>query len=75
MTEKAFDDTLRRLTRTEPFIPFVVQFADGRRITVETPAVSFGGGAAGFLSDSAGLVGFSCDEVVAIAPASAEAAS
>jgi hypothetical protein len=75
MSEEIFTKTLRAYTQRKPFLPFIVQLVDGRRIVVEHPGVAFGGGVAGFVSDSEGLVGFSCDEVSSIDPVPAEAAS
>lgn len=68
MTEDAFTQRLRELTRRKPFIPFVVEMIDGRRITVDHPSVAFGGGAAGFISDSDGLIDFRCEEVQNMTP-------
>lgn len=63
MSEELFTTKLRDFTKRRPFIPFIVELVDGNRITVDTPAVAFGGGAAGFISETDGLVGFRCEEV------------
>jgi hypothetical protein len=63
MTPEQFDQTLRQFIRREPFQPFVVELIDGRRFEFERPEVGFGGGTAGFISDTDGLVGFSFDQV------------
>lgn len=63
MTPGLFDQTLRAFVRRKPFIPFVVQSHDGRRILIEEPAVAFGGGEAGILTDQAGLASYRWDQV------------
>jgi hypothetical protein len=63
MTEEAFDQTVRSFVKRRPFMPFVVELLDGRRIIVPHRHVAFGGGVAGFLSRKEGLVGFSKDDV------------
>jgi hypothetical protein len=68
MNEQEFTAALRRLTQQRPFIPFIVEMTDGRRLVIDHPAVAFGGGAAGFLSESDGLVDFCCEDVHSIAP-------
>ncbi len=58
MTPELFEESLRSLLRREPFEPFTVALADGERFTVDrADAVSFGGGAAGFIAED-GLVHF-----------------
>jgi hypothetical protein len=46
---------------------------DGRRVVVDYPSVAFSDGAAGFISETEGLIPFTCDEVQAISQATAEA--
>jgi hypothetical protein len=72
MSEETFTAKLREFTQRMPFVPFVVELRDGRRITVANPAVAFGGGGAGFISDAEGLVDFAADEVRDFVPAAAE---
>lgn len=75
MSEEQFTKLLRHYTQHKPFFPFVVELNDGQRLLITTPAVAFAGGAAGFIDDTDGaLVDFTCDRVVTIAPAHAEAA-
>jgi hypothetical protein len=69
MSEEQFTKSLRELTYRKPFVPFFVELQDGRRILVENPAVAFGGGVAGFISETEGLVGFEASEVQAFARA------
>lgn len=66
MSEDQFTAMLRQFTRQRPFIPFVVTLLDGERIIVEEPHVAFGGGAAGFLSDTEGPISFRCEQVQSI---------
>src|SRR5581483_6010752 len=68
MTEQEFDNTVRELTRRRPFVPFIVELHDGDKIMVTTTAVGFGGGVAGFISETDGLVGFSARDVRAFLP-------
>ncbi|HWY88981.1 MAG TPA: hypothetical protein VNX28_19865 [Gemmataceae bacterium] len=68
MTVEQFEQTLRHLSRQEPFQPFEVEMVDGRVLTVDHPVV-FGGGAASFITPSYDLVEFACEDVQAIRPA------
>lgn len=68
MTEEEFDQTMRSFVKRRPFVPFVVELLDGRKIIVRNRHVAFGGGAAGFLSRKEGLVGFSNEEVKSFSP-------
>jgi hypothetical protein len=68
-----FDTTLRRLIKTETFVPFFVELDDGRRILIREPALAFGGGEAAFIdSEDGALVDFSHREVVGFHPADQE---
>jgi hypothetical protein len=73
MTEELFTRTLQEFTRRRPFVPFLVELVDGQRIVVDFPSVAFSNGAAGFISESEGMIPFTCAEVRAISPAAAEA--
>jgi hypothetical protein len=73
MTEEEFDQTVRSFVKRRPFMPFVVELLDGRRITVPHRHVAFGGGVAGFLSRKEGLVGFCKDDVRSLRYLSPEA--
>jgi hypothetical protein len=72
MSEEQFTDTLRQFKNRKPFIPFVVEMVDGRRIIVETPFLVFGGGAAGYISEEDGIVDFLCGDVRSISHITAE---
>jgi hypothetical protein len=50
MNAEEFNDALRRLVRRKPFLPFFFVMRDGKTILVDLhDAVSFDGGAAGFI--------------------------
>jgi hypothetical protein len=63
MTPENFDQTLREFIYRQPFQPFLVELDDGRTLEINRPAVAFGGGTAGFISNTDGLVGFSWENV------------
>jgi hypothetical protein len=67
MSPAEFDETLRELKRAKPFIPFIVEMLDGRRILISDPKVSFDNGGAIYLTDSS-LEIFECEDVRAIRP-------
>jgi hypothetical protein len=69
MNVEQFEQTLRQLIRQEPFHPFVVEFVDGRFLTVDHPKVVFAGGGASFFTPDYDLVEFFCKDVKAIRPA------
>ncbi len=69
MSDTQFFDTLRTLTRHQPFQPFVVELLDGRRIVVDSPSVAFSGGAAASYNSAERFFEFFCSEQVrAISP-------
>lgn len=73
MPEERFQQLLRECICREPFAPFYADLMYGQRILVDYPSVAFSGRAAGFLSDTEGLIRFSCDDLKAIAPATTAA--
>lgn len=73
MSEELFTAKLREFTQRKPFVPFIVELVDGSRITVDNPAVAFGGGVAGFVSETDGLVDFSADQVRGFSPLTIQA--
>jgi len=75
MTEELFTKTLQEFTGRRPFVPFLVELVDGRRIVVDYPSVAFSNGAAGFISETEGLIPFTSGEVRTISQATAEANS
>ena len=72
MSEDQFTTKMRDFTRRKPFIPFEVKLNNGGSIVIDQPTMVFGAGVAGFVSDTEGLVDFSCDEVRDIAFVTAE---
>lgn len=51
MTDTQFEETLRSLRRREPFLPFTIEFVDGKRLLIDqAEAIGFNGGAAGFIA-------------------------
>ena len=60
-----FDETVRRLIKQEPFVPFYVEMDDGQRIWIRQPAMAWGGGRASFIDPEDGaLVGIDYEHVV-----------
>ena len=72
MSEEQFTSTLREFKNRKPFIPFVVEMLDGRRVVVETPFLVFGGGVGGYISEKDGFIDLICGEVRSIAHITAE---
>ena len=64
MSKNDFHNQLREHLHRKPFLPFVVELRDGRRIKIKQPPVVFADGAASFIdpADDA-LVEFAHDEV------------
>src|SRR5947208_2535332 len=46
MTAKEFETNLRELLNRKPFLPFEVEYTDGRRFWVDIPSVAFARGGA-----------------------------
>ena len=72
MNEETSTQFLQEFIHRQPYAPFFVELRDGQRIFVDYPSVAFSGPAAVFLGEN-DLVPFSCDEVVSISRAVAEA--
>jgi hypothetical protein len=73
-----FDQTLRKLVKAEPFVPFEVEMDDGRRIPIRQPNLAFGGGSAGFIDpdyEDGAIVDFSHQHVVGFHPMGQEVAT
>jgi hypothetical protein len=49
MTAKEFETSLRELHTRKPFLPFTVEYVDGRQVLIDAPYVAFSGGRGGFL--------------------------
>lgn len=58
-----FERELRALLRASPFQPFTIVMEGGRTLFVDEPAVSFGGGSAGFIDANSDAHLFKCQEV------------
>lgn len=56
MTKNQFEDTLRQYLGNDPFVPFVVELADGREIVIRQPPVVFCDGAASFIDPGSGAL-------------------
>ena len=64
MTKVEFEASLSQFLHREPFLPFVVQLTDGRRLVIHEPPVVFCDGAASYIDPADGaLVDFCHDEV------------
>jgi hypothetical protein len=63
MTAQNFEETFRKLARQKPFVPFIVDMKDGRRIVVEHRHVVINGNGAGFISKKNGLVDIRFDQI------------
>jgi hypothetical protein len=66
MEKEAFEDTLRRYLRHQPFLPFVVELENGEQIVVGQPSIAFCEGFALFLNPADELVEFGHEEVHSI---------
>ena len=76
MNQETFERTLRELMRRRPFLPFVVDLANGERFEVDAPeSVAWGGGAAGYLRPDGEPILFHCRDIRQILPQKAETAS
>jgi hypothetical protein len=63
MSEQQFDQILCECLRREPFQPFVIELVNGKRYEFHAPVLALNYGAAGFISDSEGLVTILCEDV------------
>ncbi len=66
MTPELFDNLLREWTKRKPFEAFEVELVGGKKIAILDPAVGFGGGAAGYMTEEEGIVDFDWHELVRI---------
>jgi hypothetical protein len=51
MTATEFETTLRGFMNKKPFLPFLIDYEDGRQVWVESPHVAFAGGSASYMDD------------------------
>jgi hypothetical protein len=75
MLREDVEPTLIRLLRQEPFQPFVIDLADGRRLFVGSRSMAINGGGATMWTPDDMLEDFWFDDVKDIRPVSLEAAS
>jgi hypothetical protein len=73
MTPIQVEEKIIELIHREPFFPFVVEFTDGRTLTIPHPRLAINGGGAVFLGPDGGLVDFEFKLVRSIRFLSAEA--
>jgi hypothetical protein len=73
MTAKEFETTLRELVTKRPFLPFLIEYSDGRRVWVESRHVGFAGGGATYIDDNLFIHFFDYTNVDRLVPVSAEA--
>ena len=73
MTPEQVEEKVIELIHREPFIPFIVEFADGQSLTVPHSRLAINGGGAGFIRLDGGLVDFEFKGVRSIRFVNAEA--
>ena len=66
MRREDVEDTLRRHLRQEPFQPFVIDLADGRRLEIDERCVVMGGGGATWWTPDYLFEEFQFDDVIDI---------
>jgi hypothetical protein len=66
MSPNQVEEKVIELIHREPFVPFVVELADGRSVTVPHPRLAINGGGAGFVEPEGGLVDFEFEAVRSI---------
>jgi hypothetical protein len=68
MSIEDFENQLRTLMRSKPFVPFEVVLQGNRTIYVDEPAIAFGGGGAGFIGPNEEIEFFDCEQVLTFRP-------
>ena len=66
MTPEQVEDKVIELIHRQPFVPFVVEMADGQSLEIPHPGLSITGGGAGFFGLDGGLVDFEFKNVRSI---------
>jgi hypothetical protein len=56
MTPEQVEEKIIELIYREPFVPFIVEFADGQSLEVPHPRLAINGGGAVFFGPDGGLV-------------------
>ena len=75
MTPEQVEEEVIQLIHRNPFVPFVVEMADGTMIEIPHPRLAINGGGAVFFGPEGGLVDFEFEQVRALRPLTAEAVS
>lgn len=73
MTPEQVEERVVELIHREPFVPFVVEMADGQSLEIPHPRLAINGGGAGFFGRDGGIVDFDFKTVRAIRLNNAEA--
>ena len=66
MTPEQVEEKVIELIHREPFVPFVVEMADGQSLEVPHPRLAINGGGAVFFGPDGGLVDFEFKSVRSI---------
>jgi hypothetical protein len=74
MSPDQVEERVIELIHREPFIPFVVELANGEFVEIPHPRLAIDGGGAGFIGPDGGLADFEFKSVRSIRLPSAEAA-
>ena len=74
MTPDQVEAKVIELIHQEPFVPFVVEMADGQVLEIPHPRLAINGGGAGFIGPDGGLVDFEFKSVRSIRVMRTEAA-
>jgi hypothetical protein len=56
MTPEQVEERIIELIHREPFVPFVLELADGQTLEISHPRLSINGGGAGFFGPDGGIV-------------------
>jgi hypothetical protein len=73
MTATEFETTLRALMNKHPFLPFLIEYSDGRRVWVESRHVAFAGGGGSYIDDNLFIHFFDYTNVDRLTPVTLEA--
>jgi hypothetical protein len=66
MSPEQVEQKVIELIHREPFVPFVVEMANGQRFEIPHPRLAINGSGAGFIGPDGGLVDFEFDSVRSI---------
>jgi hypothetical protein len=75
VTPEQVEDMIRERIHQEPFVPFIVELADGSEIEISHPRLAVNGGGAGFFGEDGALIDFQFNLVRAIRPTTFQAIS